>query len=66
MQVVVNDEAVHCAEGVRVSELLIQLQQDKPGVALALNQHILPRTQWDHHPLQDGDSLLLFQVIAGG
>ncbi|WP_437435841.1 sulfur carrier protein ThiS [Klebsiella pneumoniae] len=36
------------------------------AVALALNQHILPRDRWEDHLLQEGDRVLLFQVIAGG
>ena len=48
------------------SALLQQLDQLKPGAALALNQHILPRERWEQHIVQDGDQILLFQVIAGG
>jgi sulfur carrier protein len=44
----------------------LKLEQHQPGVALALNQHILPRERWEHHLLQEGDQILLFQVIAGG
>jgi thiamine biosynthesis protein ThiS len=57
---------MQCAEGLSVHTLLIQLNQLKPGAALALNQQILPREQWEQHIVQEGDQLLLFQVIAGG
>ncbi|MDF3830995.1 MULTISPECIES: sulfur carrier protein ThiS [unclassified Pseudocitrobacter] len=66
MQIQFNDESMQCAEGLSVSALLTQLEQLKPGVALALNQQILPRERWEHHIVQDGDQILLFQVIAGG
>lgn len=66
MQIQFNDEPMQCAEGQTVSELLTQLNQLKPGVALALNQQILPREQWRHHIVQEGDQILLFHVIAGG
>ncbi|MFH7829373.1 sulfur carrier protein ThiS [Kluyvera chengduensis] len=66
MQIQFNDEAIQCAEGQTVSELLIQLNQLKPGTALALNQQVLPREQWQQHIVQEGDQILLFQVIAGG
>jgi sulfur carrier protein len=66
MHILVNDEHVECEPGTRVAALLSQLGHDKPGVALALNQHILPRSEWAQHPLREGDALLLFQVIAGG
>lgn len=57
---------MQCAAGQTVSELLTQLNQLKPGAALALNQQILPREQWRQHIVQEGDQILLFQVIAGG
>ena len=66
MQIQFNDEAMQCAEGQTVSELLAHLNQLKPGAALALNQQILPRDQWQQHIVQEGDQILLFQVIAGG
>ena len=66
MQIQFNDEAMQCAEVQTVSELLAHLNQLKPGAALALNQQILPRDQWQQHIVQEGDQILLFQVIAGG
>ena len=66
MQIQFNDEPIQCAEGQTVNALLTQLHQLKPGTALALNQRILPREQWEQHIVQEGDQILLFQVIAGG
>ncbi len=66
MQIQFNDELIQCAEGQSVSALLAELGQLKPGTALALNQHILPRERWEQQIVQAGDQILLFQVIAGG
>ncbi|EOX8517785.1 sulfur carrier protein ThiS [Salmonella enterica] len=66
MRIQFNDEPMQCAEGQTVSELLTQLNQLKPGAALALNQQILPRERWQQYIVQEGDQILLFQVIAGG
>jgi len=66
MRIMFNDEPMQCTPGLSVSALLAQLAQLKPGVALALNEQILPRERWDDHLVQDGDRILLFQVIAGG
>jgi len=66
MQILLNDEPVQCEEGITVAALLETLSQSKPGVALALNQQILPRERWEFQQVQDGDRILLFQVIAGG
>ncbi|WP_342322697.1 sulfur carrier protein ThiS [Kosakonia sp. BYX6] len=66
MQIRFNDEPMHCAAEMPVATLLSQLNQLKPGVALALNEQILPRERWEEQLVQDGDRILLFQVIAGG
>ncbi|MFO5973203.1 sulfur carrier protein ThiS, partial [Pseudomonas aeruginosa] len=54
MQIWFNDEPLACADNLSVSALLTQLEQLQPGVALALNQHILPRDRWEDHLLQEG------------
>lgn len=66
MRILFNDALMDLNDTLTVSALLDQLDQLKPGAALALNQQILPREQWDQHHVQDGDQILLFQVIAGG
>ncbi|SFU21115.1 sulfur carrier protein ThiS [Kosakonia arachidis] len=66
MQIRFNDEQMQCTSGISVAALLQQINQLKPGAALAVNQQILPRERWDYHLVQDGDEILLFQVIAGG
>lgn len=66
MRILFNDEPMQCSEGLTITALLNQLRQLKPGVALALNQQILPREQWDRQQVREGDQILLFQVIAGG
>ncbi|MDF7762122.1 sulfur carrier protein ThiS [Kosakonia cowanii] len=66
MQIRLNDEPMACEPALSVADLLEALDQLKPGVALALNEAILPRERWEEQQLQDGDRILLFQVIAGG
>ena len=63
MQILFNDQPMQCAAGQTVHE---QLDQRQAGAALAINQQIVPREQWAQHIVQDGDQILLFQVIAGG
>lgn len=66
MQILFNDEPIQCADDLTIAALLDRLHQLKPGAALALNQQILPREQWEQQIVQEGDQILLFQVIAGG
>lgn len=66
MQILFNDEPLQCPEFRTISTLLASLNQLTAGSALAINQNIIPRDQWDHFFIQEGDAILLFQAIAGG
>ena len=54
MRILFNDEPMSCDDGLTVAALLGKLRQLKPGTALALNQQILPREQWEHQQVNDG------------
>ena len=66
MRIQFNDEPMRCADNLTLVNLLEHLRLLKPGVALAVNQTIVPRERWEAHVLHDGDQILLFQAIAGG
>lgn len=66
MQIYVNDTLLHIEAPLSVQQLLQQQQLNPKGLAVAINQHILPRTQWETHQLQAGDRLTVFRAIAGG
>lgn len=66
MKITLNDHPLELEQALSISALLEQLERHQPGTALAVNQRIIPRTDWATHSLQDGDDLLLFQAIAGG
>lgn len=66
MRVVLNDEALDLAEGTTLGQLLVTLEQDKPGVAVALNQQVVARSQWSVQQLTPNDNITLFHAIAGG
>ena len=66
MLIRLNDKALQCTDSLTITAFLIEQDRLKPGSALAVNQRIIPRDHWDHVVLHDGDSILLFQAIAGG
>ncbi|MBO1519566.1 sulfur carrier protein ThiS [Oceanisphaera sp. DM8] len=66
MQITLNDKTMMLTEGITLAELLLQLEQDKPGVAVALNKEVVARSQWTKHTLNTNDNITLFQAIAGG
>ncbi|PQQ28391.1 sulfur carrier protein ThiS [Photorhabdus luminescens] len=66
MKITVNDQPMELMAPLAIQQLLEQLKQTQPGMALAINQTIIPRSEWNTHQINDGDNILLFQAIAGG
>lgn len=66
MRIHFNDEPMQFADDLTLASLLEHLGLLKPGIALAVNQTIVPRELWQARMLHDGDQILLFQAIAGG
>ena len=66
MNITVNDELYSLDMPVTISQLLIELKQPSMGVALAINDIIIPRENWNTQMINEGDTILLFQAIAGG
>nr|WP_145543712.1 sulfur carrier protein ThiS [Yersinia frederiksenii] len=66
MLIMLNDQPLEVEVNITADKLLNQLNRHQPGTALAINQVIIPRTDWAKYQLCTGDNILLFQAIAGG
>ena len=49
---------------------LTQLAEERKipntGVALAVNNTMVPRTQWAEHKLQEGQNIIILKAFSGG
>lgn len=66
MHIILNDSPHEIESTLTVEALLSTLHALKPGMAIAVNQQIIPQDQWSLMALHEGDNVLLFQAIAGG
>ncbi|OTA15500.1 sulfur carrier protein ThiS [Xenorhabdus vietnamensis] len=66
MNIIVNDQPITLNAPMTVQQLLEHINRTQSGTALAINQTIIPRSEWHIHQVNDGDNVLLFQAIAGG
>ncbi|MCP9269827.1 sulfur carrier protein ThiS [Xenorhabdus sp. XENO-1] len=66
MNIIVNDQPITLSTSMTAQQLLEHVQRSQSGTALAINQTIIPRSEWNTHQINDGDNILLFQAIAGG
>lgn len=62
----IDVSAVDVNSAPTIADLISQLNQDKPGIAVAKNQAIIARSNWGQTPVIEGDRIDIFSVIAGG
>ncbi len=67
MTVFVNDQPRALAAGTVLVELLRELGlAERKGVAIAINDEVVPRATWPTRPLADGERILVIQATQGG
>lgn len=66
MHILINDQPMEFDAPLTINQLFVALKSQTAGTALAINQVIIPKSQWDTHLINDQDNILLFQAIAGG
>ncbi|ATL82276.1 thiamine biosynthesis protein ThiS [Streptomyces malaysiensis subsp. malaysiensis] len=66
MTVSVNGEPREIPDGTTLDRLVATLTQAPLGVAAAVNETVVPRTQWSATPLGDGDRVEVLTAVQGG
>lgn len=66
MKVKVNSKETEVAEGSKLADLAIQLELPTQGIAIGLNNKLIPRTDWNTHELHENDSLVIIKAACGG
>lgn len=66
MQIHVNGQAREVPEGLSLSALLGELEVRIEAVAVALNLHVVPRSQLAERILVDGDRVEVVRAVGGG
>ena len=66
MNITVNGETRQLASALSVQQLIAELELADKRLAVELNEQIVPRGQFEHTTLQDGDVVEIVQAIGGG
>lgn len=66
MQIFMNDAAVACAEGTTVAELLAQEGIAPVNVAVAVEDTVVPKAQWDKTAITEGARVIVIKAVQGG
>lgn len=67
MDIHINQNTYSFDASKTIHEVLEQLDLPRhKGVAIAVNNAVVPQTEWEHYALQDADKVLLIKASAGG
>ena len=66
MQLNINGNNEHIENAHALADVLPHLQLDAAGVAIALNDAVVPRAKWESTPLHDGDRIEIIHAVQGG
>ncbi|MGW0814699.1 sulfur carrier protein ThiS [Streptomyces viridiviolaceus] len=66
MNISVNGEPRQVAPGTALDALVRTLTAAPSGVAAALNETVVPRTQWPATTLAEGDRVEVLTAVQGG
>jgi sulfur carrier protein len=55
------------AEHLTLTDLLERLDiTQRQGVAVAINNAVVPKSEWDAHDIEDGDAIEIIRATQGG
>lgn len=66
MNILVNGERRLVASDTALGTLVATLTAAPSGVAAALNETVVPRTEWSSTPLREGDRVEVLTAVQGG
>lgn len=66
MHLIVNGAHAECADDLNISALVASHAGELRQVAVAVNNTVVPRSEWTHTSLHDGDVVELVSPTAGG
>ncbi|OLY91433.1 sulfur carrier protein ThiS [Cnuella takakiae] len=67
MEIYINDQPQVFEPGASVQQIVDAWAGEKQkGIAVAINNTVVPRANWKDHLLQDHDRILLIKATQGG
>ena len=65
MKIRVNNKEIETGASYLL-QLSQQLELPQTGIAVAINNRMVPRTEWEHFVLNENDELIIIKAVCGG
>ena len=66
MDITINGKPTIIEESITLSELIALKSVIQEGIAVALNDIVIPKSQWETVQIKSGDKILIITATAGG
>lgn len=67
MEITINDHTKILAGQLTVQQLLdLEIPDKQKGIAVAINQTVVPKTAWGSTPIADKDRVMIIKATQGG
>jgi len=67
MNIIINEKPCSIKEGATITDALNEAQiENRFGVAVAVNNVVMPKTEWDKITLNPDDQITIINAIFGG
>jgi sulfur carrier protein len=67
MTIYVNDESTELKEDTNLQTLIDSTKiKRKKGIAVAVDNQVIPRNQWEHYYLKNNSKVVIIQATQGG
>ena len=67
MEITINNKTHLIAENTSLYEIVFsQLGEQQKGIAIAVNDSVIPKSNWEKHILQSTDHILIIKATQGG
>ncbi|RKS95172.1 sulfur carrier protein ThiS [Flavobacterium limicola] len=68
MELKINNQTKHFAtDSLTVQALLdLEIPEKQNGIAVAINNTVIPKSNWNSHPIQENNDILIISATQGG
>jgi len=66
IKITINSQTKTILEDTSVTILLTQIKQPENGIAVAINNQVIPKAIWPEHQLKTDDKILIIKATQGG
>lgn len=66
MRIYINNQEVIFEDGITLDEVMTKYNPHSKGMAAAINNKVVSRSDWRHTMLRDGDRVIIISAVCGG